>query len=109
MPHILQLASVVESPATAQFVVLLVIGVAVSLALAAPCALDCRLTNMILVGACGAWLGAELIALLAAGNPGAPAQLAAGALGAGLSAYMWRVFHPAEAPGRLRRTASVDK
>lgn len=95
MPHFVQLASIVASPTTLQFLVIVAVGMSVGLAFAIPCALDCRLTTMALIAVGGAWIGANAFTSLAAAPQDVLAQIAPGALGAVLAAHLWRLFHPA--------------
>ena len=77
-----------------QFLVFAFLGGCVAWLIARPRSWSCWLSTLLVVGASGAWLGAEAACLLARADRGGGAQIVGALLGALALAYAWRGLHP---------------
>ncbi len=82
-----------SATAQLQFLVFLVMGVAIGWVLAERPRWSLRCASMIVMAVCGAWLGAEFAHLFGQAETGGRHQLAAAAIGAAALAYLWRRWH----------------
>lgn len=77
-----------------QFLVFAFLGTGVGWMLARPCAWNCWLTSLLVIGVSGAWLGAEFACLIGQATPGGAMHLGAATAGAAGLTYAWRFLHP---------------
>lgn len=84
----------VNGSAHLQFLVYVFLGMSVGWVVSRPCAWSDWLTTVLVIGASGAWLGAEVACLIGQADRGGLIQLAAATTGAGGLVYVWRLLHP---------------